>query len=112
MILKAEENRRSFSGKNRPDFVCTPAEKYDVEVSDRFYFFNPFSVKILKTVLKKIEKSMYIYPRDIKLFFYYPDDEYVAYLMTNKNLMFVDEIECDDLFEGENKRERILVFQM
>ena len=46
------------------------------------------------------------------LFFYYPDEEYVAYLMTKDELMFVDEIECMDLFEGENKRERILIFEI
>ena len=46
------------------------------------------------------------------LFFYYPDEEYVAYLMTKEELMFVDEIDCMDLFEGENQRERILIFEI
>ena len=45
-------------------------------------------------------------------FFYYPSDEYIAYLMTEGFLMFVDEIDCSDLFEGEDARERILVFGM
>ena len=49
-------------------------------------------------------------PREILLFFYYPSDEYVGWLMTVDELMFVDEIDCRDLFEGENGRERILVF--
>ncbi len=44
------------------------------------------------------------------LFFYYPSDEYVAYLMTMGELAFVDEVDCRDLFEGEDPRERILVF--
>lgn len=38
--------------------------------------------------------------------------EYVSYLMTVDRLTFVDEIDCSDLFEGENLRERILVFGM
>lgn len=40
-------------------------------------------------------------PRPMTLFFYYPDEEYVAYLMTKNELMFVDEIDCIDLFQGE-----------
>jgi len=44
-------------------------------------------------------------------FFYYPSDEYIAYLMTEGFLMFVDEIDCQDLFEGENPRERIVIFE-
>jgi len=45
-------------------------------------------------------------------YFYYPNDEYVSYLMTQDFLMFVDEIDCRDLFEGENSRERILIFEV
>lgn len=48
----------------------------------------------------------------MQLFFYYPSDEYVAYLMTCEELMFMDEIDCSKLFKGENQRERILVFEM
>ena len=46
----------------------------------------------------------------MKLFFYYPDEEYVAELMTREELLFTDEIDCADLFEGKNERERILIF--
>lgn len=42
--------------------------------------------------------------------YYYPSDEYVSYLMTVHELMFIDEIDCRDLFEGDNSREKILVF--
>ena len=37
---------------------------------------------------------------------------YISYLMTVEELEFLDEIDCQDLFEGKNQRERILVFQM
>ena len=60
----------------------------------------------------KILESYYEEPRSMKLFFYYPADEYVAYLMIGVELMFVDEIDCSDLFEGENQRERILIFEI
>lgn len=36
----------------------------------------------------------------------------VSYLMTEEQLMFSDEIDCMDLFEGENPREKILVFEI
>ena len=32
-------------------------------------------------------------------------------LMTTEELMFVDEIDCRDLFPGNDPRERILVFE-
>jgi len=46
------------------------------------------------------------------LFFYYPSDDYISYLMTESVVDFVDEIMCMDLFEGNNKRERIMIFQL
>ena len=49
--------------------------------------------------------------REMFLFFYYPSDEYVAWLMTVDELMFTDEIDCRDLFDGKDPRECILVFR-
>ena len=73
-------------------------------------FLQSFSVEILRKVLAKIEDSYYENPREIQLFFYYPSDEYISELMTVDMLSFVDEIDCRDLFDGENPRERIMVF--
>jgi len=50
--------------------------------------------------------------REVFLFFYYPADEYISYLMTVDELEFYDEIECDDLFAGNDLRERIMIFQL
>ena len=87
------------------------AENYVVPAEvDRVFLFNPFSVEILRKVLAKIEDSYYENPREIQLFFYYPSDEYISELMTVDMLSFVDEIDCRDLFDGENPRERIMVF--
>lgn len=112
MIDKALENLKTFSGKIKPEFVYMSAEMYKIEDADCFYFFNPFSIEILRSVLGEIINSYYNNPRYMTLFFYYPDDEYVAYLMTKGELVFIDEIECMDLFEGKNKREKILVFEI
>ena len=91
----------------------TCAENYPVPLeATKFYFFNPFSVEILQKVLARIQESYYEKLREIELFFYYPSDEYVSYLMTQEYLMFEDEIDCRDLFEGNDGREKILIFQM
>lgn len=112
MINKALENNKSFSGKKKPEFVCISAEDYEITDADCFYFFNPFPREILHSVLGKIRDSYYNNLRPMTLFFYYPDEEYVAYLMTKNELMFVDDIDCSDLFDGENERERILIFEI
>ena len=82
------------------------------ENADCIYFFNPFSVEILEKVMARILESYYQNPRAIQLFFYYPSDEYISYLMTIDELMFVDEISCNDLFPGQDPRERIVIFEM
>ena len=106
------ENKKTAVSGGRTEFVLGSAEKYEVqEEADRFYFFNPFSVTLLRKVMNKIEESYYKNPREILLFFYYPSDEYVTYLMTKETLMFCDEIDCRDLFDGDNKREKILIFE-
>ena len=109
----ALENQRSAMPKVKAEFILTRAEEYEVpwEVN-RCYFFNPFSVEILHKVMARILDSYYADPREVFLFFYYPSDEYVAYLMTVDQLEFYDEIECDDLFPGNDPRERILIFQL
>lgn len=107
-----ENLERAVSG-GRVSFIRENAEQYLIGAEvDRCYFFNPFSEELLRKVLVRIEESYYGNPRQILLFFYYPSEEYVSLLMTQEKLMFVDEIDCSDLFEGENHRERILIFQL
>ena len=107
----ALENRRTTISRGKPEFILTRAEEYPVPPQvNRCYFFNPFSVEILHKVMARILESWYEHPRDIFLFFYYPADEYMAYLMTVDELEFYDEIECDDLFDGYDERERVLIF--
>ena len=109
----AQENRKSTVSRLKPDFVQTRAEEYEVLPSiNRCYFFNPFSVEILHKVMARILESWYEHPREIYLFFYYPADEYISFLMTVDELEFYDEIECEDLFEGNDPRERIMIFNL
>ena len=109
----AQANRESAAGGGRTTFFHGRAEDFKVPAeSDRIFFFNPFSEEILKKVMGRIRDSWYENPREILLFFYYPSDEYVSLLMTDPDLMFEDEIDCRDLFDGKDPRERILIFSM
>ena len=113
IYVDARNNRKAAISRIKPDFVLTRAEEYEVPADvNRCYFFNPFSVEILHKVMARICDSWYEDPREIFLFFYYPADEYISYLMTVDELEFYDEIECDDLFEGNDPRERIMIFQL
>ena len=108
---KAMENKQSAVSGERNSFVLVNAEEYKVpEAVDRVYFFNPFSLEILRKTVARIIDSYYEHPREIQLFFYYPSDEYISYLMTVDEFLFLDEISCQDLFEGNDPRERMVVF--
>ena len=93
-------------------FYQADAAEFPVKEADLFYFFNPFSVEVLKSVMGRITESYYERPRKMRLFFYYPNNEYLVYLMTMYALYFVEEIDCRDLFPGKDDRERILIFEL
>ena len=110
---RALENKKTAASRAKVEFVLARAEMYEVPPEiNRCYFFNPFSVEILRKVMARIIESYYSNPREIYLFFYYPSEEYISYLMTVKEVEFYDEIACDDLFEGNNMRERIVIFKL
>ena len=109
LICIANENKKRLNSK--VEFYCVNAEKYELTDEDSFYFFNPFSEKILRKVINQIMISIYDHPRKVKLFFYYPDDEFITYLMGLDELICVDEIDCMHLYKNNDIRERILVFE-
>ena len=107
------ENQKIAVSRARTQFVHARAEEYEVpgEVN-RCFFFNPFSVELLRKVIARILESYYENLREIFLFFYYPSEEYISYLMTVDELEFYDEIDCGDLFAGNDRRERIMIFRL
>lgn len=107
----ANENANAYHGKN-VSFINERAEKYIVPHSaDCFFFFNPFSIEIMQGVMQRIIDSYYEAPRQMRFFFYFPQAEYVAFLMQVDELEFLDEIDCRDLFEEKSDRNRIMIFQ-
>ena len=98
------------SGLSGVEFRCCRAERFDPDEGTCFYFFNPFSLEILRAVVGKLEESWYRLPRAMKLIFYYPSDSYRTFLMTCPALTFVEELDCRDLCAGE--REVLLMFSL
>ena len=112
IFLRAKENQKTAAKGQGVSFYHADAAEFPVVQADCFYFFNPFSVEILKSVMGRIMESYYENPRRMRLFFYYPNDEYLVYLMTMYALAFVEEVDCRDLFPGKDDRERILIFEL
>lgn len=109
----AIDNQRTAVSGAHTEFVLARAEEYKVPLEvNSFYFFNPFSVELLRKVMARIMESYYDNPRKMLLFFYYPSEEYISYLMTVGELEFYDEISCGDLFEGNDPREQIIIFRI
>lgn len=110
---KAMENQVTAVSGNRVQIEMENAEEFIIPKDvDRIYFFNPFALEILRKVMHRILDSYYESPRKLQLFFYYPSDEYVSYLMTVGELMFLDKVDCRDLFAGNDTREKIIVFEL
>jgi len=107
----ALDNQKTAVSGAKTEFILARAEGYEVPAEvNRYYFFNPFSVELLRKVMARIIESYYANPREAFLFFYYPSEEYISYLMTVNELEFYDEIECGDLFNENDVRERIMIF--
>lgn len=113
LIRDAEKNLIRYAGRrDKMRFVCENAENFIVKNASCFYFFNPFSVKILFSVLGRIYDSYYENPRKMRLYFYYALDSYRTELLNEANLKFEGEIDCMDLFHNTDEKEKILIFSI
>ena len=113
LCAAAERNRLEYAGRRELiEFVCANAETFEASGANAFYFFNPFSDKILRSVLGRIYKSYYENPRPMRLVFYYALDGYRTLLMGEPLLRYEGEIDCRDLFHNDDEKERILIFSM
>ena len=95
LIKKAKNNLENYGYTDDIKFVYSKAEEYVPDEANCFYLFNPFSSKIFRQVLKKIEESKKNNPREILIFFYYSTIEYKLYLPTEKRLELIQSIEFE-----------------
>lgn len=111
---EAQENMKRFAGGRAENirFVLGNAENYEVTDEDIFYFFNPFSERILRSVISRILESYYARPRRMLLLFYYALDSYLDCLGSEDALTYEGEIDCRDLFEPADEREKILIYSV
>ena len=113
LYQSALENQKTAVSRAKTAFAAARAETYTVPAEvNRCYFFNPFSVEILRRVLARMVESYHANPREMLLFFYYPSEDYLSCLREMEELEFYDEIDCRDLFPGGDPRERIVVYKM
>ena len=92
---------------------CLPSFRKKIPDNvDRFFFFNPFSVEIFKSVLANIIDSYYENQREMLVMCYYPSDEYLMCLSQEYNVTFVEEIDCSDISDGESRREKVVVYRV
>lgn len=109
----ALENHKSAISSNRVSFVLSNANDFEFPTdSTGAYFFNPFSIDVLKNVINNILKSKIENDREIRLFFYYPSKEYVQYLNNNEMIMHIEDIDCKCLFNTDDPREVIKIYKI
>lgn len=105
-------NKSKFKNFNRVNFFNIDAKDYIIDDDvTAFYFFNPFSYSILEEVLKNIKASIKRNTRKLHLFFYYPSREYLALLNDDKDISYIESIDCSHLFHNDSK-EYIAIYKM
>lgn len=113
---KALENEKSYrkkvkGSKGKIHFYCGKAEDYPIDSSDnRFYFFNPFSVEIFRTVVNNLLLSYEKSPRNMELILYYPAEEYVYFLEKYSPFELKMEVGLEKWYDHD-PYERFLIYQ-
>ncbi len=114
---KAAANLRSYLENTKEgadiELLNMKAQDYDLpDTANVLFFFNPFSHKVFRAVIKRVSESYARKPRHIRILIYYPQNAYIAYLTGLDDVMFDDEVDCTDLFPEEDDRNRVMVFGM
>ncbi|MEE1305026.1 MAG: class I SAM-dependent methyltransferase [Agathobacter sp.] len=110
--IKACQNKINYAQGNQVSFFHGKAEQcvLSPDISACF-FFNPFDLGILRGVMGNILDSYHRTPRRIRLFYYYAQDEYIGFLSGIPELIFLDEVDCMDLFPQMDSRNRVMIFE-
>ena len=110
---KALVNSESPAARNRVSFVHGDAALYEFRESiEEILLIHRFALHTIKRVLGNIFDSLYHHPREIKLFFYYVNEEVENFLNNHVRLEQEEPIDCTDLFEEKDTKEQILVYSV
>ncbi len=107
LIDMAKENRKSSGLSDRVRLECCLAERYEPMDENVFFFFNPFSGRVFEGVVRRL-----VTRGSGKLILYYPSEEYITWLNLTPEVEPVDTIDCGDLFNENNDRERIEIYRL
>lgn len=108
---RALKNLETYNGnKDKIRFVHGRAEDYIVSPCETlFYFFNPFSCEIFRSVINRILDSWQENPRKITIILYYPEDDVIFYLERHTAFERLDEIAASDTIR-KDRRERFSLY--
>ncbi|NLI60444.1 MAG: methyltransferase [Clostridiales bacterium] len=86
------------------------AEDYQVKSTDnRFYFFNPFSIKIFRKVVGNILESVRENPRSVDLIIYYPTAQYKQFLKKDTPFELINKVRIPKALD---KKEKFLIYRL
>ena len=110
---RAIDNLKTYNGKkDNIRFVHCRAEDYIVSSDETlFYFFNPFSAEIFRSVVNRILDSWQEFPRTVTLILYYPDDDSIFYLEQHTAFERFDEIAASEAIRTD-RRERFSLYRL
>ncbi|WP_141432745.1 methyltransferase [Bacillus sp. 03113] len=114
---EAIDNRNNYlkkvrKGKNQIHFHCGLAEDYPIHPKDnRFYFFNPFSIQIFRSIINNILLSVEKSGREIELILYYSSEDYIYFLENQTVFELKQEVILPSLYKY-NPFERFLIYRL
>ena len=112
LLERARANRETARRGHLVTLVQADAASFAVPPgADRAFFFNPFSLDILRPVMVNLLISCREFPRDMLLFFYYPSEFYCEYLGNLTGISPLEPLDCRTDPDADS-REKILIFKM
>lgn len=112
LLMFAKENLKNFGDNGEIKFIHSKAEEYIPDGANCFYLFNPFSTKIFRQVLRRIEESKERKPREILIFFYYSTIEYKMYLPTETRLELIKSVTFTEEMINDRVPAKLEVFKL
>lgn len=115
-VQDALQNKAQYSKEHHlvaapVNFLHVKAEQYKIKPTDNiFFFFNPFSIRIFRHIIRHIWKSQQLYPRKIYVILYYPSFEYIQFLRDETQFKMIKDILVPNT-SVYNMHERVLIFE-